>query len=67
MKKFIKELAIGALIAGVFIVLHEVGTAERGYEAIGGEIAVALFILFIVWVITGGKAANSEVDIDDLD
>lgn len=46
-KKTCKALAIvvGAVVA--FMLAHYLGTMERGYEAIGGEMLVPLVIVFV--------------------
>ena len=45
-KKIIKALVIGAVAVGVFVLARKVGTAERGTDAIGGEIFIPLLIIF---------------------
>lgn len=54
MKKFfkrnaegiIKAVLTGSLAIVAYILAHKAGTAERGYEAIGGEIFVPFLIIF---------------------
>lgn len=51
-----------AIIA--YILVHKAGTAERGYEAIGGEIFIPLLIVFAedIWKIIKApfKAVKSK-------
>lgn len=47
-------LAIIATIL-VYNILHSIGTAERGYEAIGGELFGALAIPLFVWLLPSIK------------
>ena len=75
MKKFFKRNAkdiikytlilVTAIIA--YVIAHKAGNAERGYEAVGGEIFVPLLIIFAedIWQIIKApfKAVNgSNVD-----
>jgi hypothetical protein len=45
-KTIIKTLIIGAVAIGAYMVAHKLGTAERGYEAIGGELFIPFLIIF---------------------
>jgi hypothetical protein len=45
-KKIVKGLLIGALAVVSFAVAHKLGTMERGYDAIGGELLVPLLVIF---------------------
>lgn len=45
-KNIIKNLAIVGIAVGAFLIAHKLGTAERGYNAIGGEIFVPLLVIF---------------------
>ena len=45
-KAIIKTLTIGAVAFGAYVLAHNVATAWRGYEAIGGEIFIPLLIIF---------------------
>lgn len=45
-KAIIKHLVIGAVAIGAYVLAHKAGTAERGYEAIGGEVFIPFVILF---------------------
>lgn len=61
MKKFLKRngqaiikyTLILAVAVIAYILAHKAGTAERGYEAVGGEIFVPLLIIFAedIWEI----------------
>ena len=50
MKKVSKYITYGVLLGAVAIfayaIAHSLGTAERGYEAIGGEIFVPFLVIF---------------------
>ena len=56
--KFIKRycvyillvVAALAVLIGGYLILHHIATAERGYEAIGGEICV-FFVPLIIYAI----------------
>lgn len=61
MKKLFKYAAIAALTVGVFLLMHEAATAERGFNAIGGEVA-ALFIPFFLWIATSGRESGGVND-----
>ena len=58
-KKYGKKilLAIGVVIAVIlgYSLLHDIGTAQRNYEAIGGEIFVFLVPYLIYVVIKNAK------------
>ena len=60
-KTIIKTVLIGAVAIVAYILAHETATAERGYEAIGGEIFIPILIIFAedIWEII--KAPFSEV------
>ena len=45
-KKIFKTLVIVGLAVVSFVVAHKLGNAERGYNAIGGEIFVPLLVIF---------------------
>ena len=45
-KAIIKTLIIGAVAVGAYMLAHKAGTAERGYEAVGGEIFIPFLIIF---------------------
>lgn len=45
-KAIIKTLIIGTVAVGAYVLAHKAGTAERGYEAIGGEIFIPFLIIF---------------------
>ena len=45
-KAIIKTVVVGAVAIGAYVLAHNAGTAERGYEAIGGEIFIPLLIIF---------------------
>lgn len=45
-KKIVKTLAILGVAIIAYVIAHKAGTAERGYEAIGGEIFIPFVILF---------------------
>lgn len=57
-KNFKKILIAAVVIAAVFIgydILHNIATAERGYDAIGGEIFIFLLPYLIKTVIETAK------------
>ena len=74
MKKFIKKhkaafirtVLIAVLTLVTYIVLHRIGTAERGYEAIGGE-AFAFLIPYFIWVANKFKKPIKEVGDNELE
>ena len=45
-KNIVKTLAIVGVAVIAYELAHKAGTAERGYEAIGGEIFIPLLIFF---------------------
>lgn len=45
-RAIIKHLVIGAVAIGAYMLAHKAGTAERGYEAIGGEVFIPVLIIF---------------------
>ena len=45
-KKIIKTLAIVTVALIAYQIAHNVATAERGYEAVGGELFVPLLVIF---------------------
>ena len=45
-KAIIKTLIIGTVAVGAYVLAHKLGTAERGYEAVGGELFIPFLILF---------------------
>ena len=45
-KNIIKTLVIVGISIGVYLLAHKIATAERGYEAIGGEILTPLLVIF---------------------
>lgn len=45
-KNIIKTLVIVGVSIGVYMLAHKVATAERGYEAIGGEIFIPFLVIF---------------------
>lgn len=64
-KPILKATLIFAAAIVAYILAHKAGTAERGYEAIGGEIFVPLLIVFAedIWEII--KAPFKEVKSED--
>ena len=64
-KAIIKYTLILAVAVIAYIIAHKAGTAERGYEAVGGEIFVPLLIIFAkpIWEIIKApfKAVKSSV------
>ena len=46
--RILKWLAVWTVTIIVYAILHKAGTAQRGYEAIGGEM-FAFLIPFFVW------------------
>lgn len=46
-KAIIKGLILIAVLIFGYIVLHDIATAERGYNAIGGE--ATIFLLPLLW------------------
>lgn len=47
--KIFKWLVIGCITLTAYIVMHDAATAERGYQAIGGEAAAFLIPLLIIF------------------
>lgn len=45
-KAIIKAVLTFAVAVVAYILAHKVGTAERGYEAIGGEIFIPFIVVF---------------------
>lgn len=45
-KAIIKTLFIGSVAYFVYMLAHKAGTAERGTDAIGGEIFIPFLIIF---------------------
>lgn len=45
-KTIIKTVLIWSVAIVAYIVAHKLATAERGYEAVGGEIFVPVLIIF---------------------
>ncbi len=74
MKKFFKNNAktimqavlVLAVAIFAYILAHKAGTAERGYEAVGGEIFIPLLIIFAkpLWEIIKApfKAVKDNAD-----
>lgn len=52
-KAIIKTLAIGVTAFIAYQLAHKLGTMERGYEAIGGEMFIPFLIIFAkdIWEI----------------
>jgi hypothetical protein len=46
MKKVLKVLAVFEIALIAYAVAHRLGTAERGYEAVGGEIFIPFLVIF---------------------
>lgn len=61
-KTLLKYTFILALAIAAFLLAHKAGTAERGYEAIGGEIFVPLLIVFAEDIWEGIKAPFKAVE-----
>ena len=59
-KNILKTLAIFGVAVGAYVLAHKAGTAERGYEAIGGEIFIPLLIIFAedIWNILKAAFTN---------
>lgn len=45
-KAIIKTVLLVTVSVVAYNIAHEIGTAERGYEAVGGEIFVPFFVFF---------------------
>lgn len=45
-KAIIKGVAIVGIAFASYVLAHKIGTIERGYEAIGGEIFFPLLVVF---------------------
>ncbi len=45
-KTIIKTLAVGTVAVVLYAIAHKVGTMQRGYEAIGGEIFIPFLVIF---------------------
>ena len=52
-KGIIKAVLILTLALIAYVIAHKAGTAERGYEAMGGEIFIPFLIIFAedIWEI----------------
>jgi hypothetical protein len=52
-KKIFKGIVIGIIAIVAYALAHKAGTAERGYEAIGGEMFIPMLIIFApqIWEI----------------
>lgn len=59
MKKILRYILIAALTFGAFAVMHEMATAERGFQALGGELAAFMIPLFF-WIAPGKKETVAE-------
>ena len=63
-KAILKHTLILAAAILAFVLAHKIGTSERGYEAVGGEIFVPFLIVFAkkIWEIIKEpfKAVKSE-------
>jgi hypothetical protein len=46
LKSVVKTLAIVGIAFALYVLAHKLGTMERGYEAVGGEIFVPLLVIF---------------------
>lgn len=66
-KDIIKYTAILAVAVIAYILAHKAGTAERGYEAVGGEIFIPLLIVFAEDICEIIKAPFKAVKSDDVD
>ena len=66
MKSVFKWIVTLAVAITAFILAHKAGTAERGYEAIGGEIFLFFLIVFAedIWKIIKApfKAVKNNVE-----
>ena len=59
-KMILKWFFVVVLSAGAFVGLHKLATAERGYNAIGGEMFMFL-MPFFVWVAPEIKKSIKEI------
>ena len=59
-KVILKWSFVFVLSAAAFVSLHKLSTAERGYNAIGGEIFMFL-IPFFVWIAPEIKKSIKEI------
>lgn len=66
-KTIIKTVLIWSVAAVAYIVAHKAGTAERGYEAVGGEIFVPMLIIFAEEIWNIFKAPFKAVKSNDVD
>ena len=48
-KFIIEAVVITAATIAVFLMAHDIATAERGYEALGGEV-FAFLIPYFIWL-----------------
>lgn len=66
-KAIIKYAVILVLALVAYIIAHKAGTAERGYEAVGGEIFIPFLVIFAedIWGIL--KAPFEAVTSNDVD
>lgn len=63
-KKIIKGVLLGVAALVAFDIAHQIGTIERGYEAIGGEIFIPFLIVFAPAIWNEIKESFSEVEED---
>lgn len=61
-KAIIKAVLTLTVAAIAYVLAHKAGTEMRGYEAIGGEIFVPLFIIFAddIWAIITSPFRNGD-------
>jgi hypothetical protein len=63
-KKIGKGILLGVAALVAFDIAHQIGTVERGYEAIGGEIFIPFLIVFAPAIWQEIKESFGEVDED---
>ena len=64
-KGIIKAVLILTLALIAYVIAHKAGTAERGYEAMGGEIFIPFLIIFAEDIFEIIKAPFREVKNED--
>ena len=60
-KKWVLRILVAAATFALVAVLHEVGTAERGFEAVGGEVMVFLLPFIIHGLVQSAKETVEEL------
>lgn len=64
LKWILKILGIAALTIYCYLLAHEAATAERGYDAVGGELC-AFLIPYFIWLAPKLKETTKAVKGDN--